>query len=350
MKILVTGGAGFIGSAVVRHAIRAQHDVLTLDKLTYAGRKEAIAEALTSPRHRFVRANIADSAAMKQAFREFNPDAVLNLAAESHVDRSIDDPEPFVSTNIVGTYILLQTALRYWSDLDSSRRQQFRFLHVSTDEVFGTLGDDGAFGPDSRYAPNSPYAASKAASDHLVRAWHQTYGLPTIVTNCSNNYGPWQHAEKLIPTVIRCALRGEQIPIYGSGANMRDWLYVTDHVAGLFAVLDKGQPGDGYLFGSGHSVRNLELATMICALIDERRARPDGKPYSDQIMFVDDRLGHDYRYTIDPSRAERELGWRSTEQLDTGLRKTVDWFLENLIWLNSERNIALQDGRADRLL
>ncbi len=335
MKILVTGGAGFIGSAVVRQAVHAHHDVLTMDKLTYAGRTETLAEVLTSPRHRFIRADIADKAAVADAFRAFSPDAVINLAAESHVDRSIDEPKAFIATNIVGTYVLLEAALRHWSKLDATRRDRFRFLQVSTDEVFGALGDDGAFVPESRYAPNSPYAASKAAGDHFARAWHHTYGLPVIVTNSSNNYGPWQHAEKLVPTVIRCALAGEPIPIYGAGANMRDWLYVADHVAGLRAALENGRPGQCYLFGSGSSVRNLDLATMICALLDARRPRADGKPYAAQITFVTDRPGHDHRYAIDPSSTERELGWRSIEHLETGLAKTIDWYLENSVWLAS---------------
>jgi dTDP-glucose 4,6-dehydratase len=329
LKILVTGGAGFIGSAVVRHAVHARHDVLTVDKLTYAGRKEALGEVLTSPRHRFLRADIADKAAMADAFTQFSPDAVLNLAAESHVDRSIDAPDAFIATNIVGTYVLLEAALRYWSKLDAARRDRFRFLQVSTDEVFGELGEHGAFVPDSRYAPNSPYAASKAAADHFARAWHHTYGLPVIVTNCSNNYGPWQHAEKLVPTVIRCALAGEPIPIYGAGANMRDWLYVTDHVAGLFAALENGRPGGCYLFGSGTSLRNLDLATTICGLLDARSPRADGKPYAGQIALVTDRPGHDHRYAIDASSSERELGWRSMEPLESGLAKTIDWYREN---------------------
>jgi dTDP-glucose 4,6-dehydratase len=335
LKILVTGGAGFIGSAVVRHAVHAGHDVLTVDKLTYAGRKEALSEVLGSPRHRFLRADIADKAAMADAFSEFVPDAVLNLAAESHVDRSIDAPDAFIATNIVGTYVLLEAALRYWSTLDAARRDRFRFVQVSTDEVFGALGDHGAFAPDSRYAPNSPYAASKAAGDHFARAWHHTYGLPVIVTNSSNNYGPWQHAEKLVPTVIRCALAGEPIPIFGAGANVRDWLYVTDHVAGLFAALENGRPGRCYLFGSGSGQRNLDLATTICGLLDVRRPRADGKPYAGQIALVTDRPGHDHRYAIDASSTERELGWRSMEGLETGLAKTIDWYLENSVRLTS---------------
>lgn len=335
MKILVTGGAGFIGSAVVRHSVHAGHDVLTVDKLTYAGRKAALAEVLASPRHRFIRADIADKAAMADAFTQFSPDAVLNLAAESHVDRSIDAPDAFIATNIVGTYVLLEAALRYWSKLDAARRERFRFVQVSTDEVFGELGEHGAFVPDSRYAPNSPYAASKAAADHFARAWHHTYGLPVIVTNCSNNYGPWQHAEKLVPTVIRCALAGEPIPIFGAGANVRDWLYVTDHVAGLLAALENGRPGRCYLFGSGSGQRNLDLATTICGLLDARRPRADGKPYAGQITLVTDRPGHDHRYAIDASSSERELGWRSMEGLETGLAKTIDWYLEDSVRLTS---------------
>jgi dTDP-glucose 4,6-dehydratase len=333
LKILVTGGAGFIGSAVVREAIRAGHDVLTIDKLTYAGRRESLAEVLGSPRHRFVRADIANRAAMTQAFAEFSPDAVLNLAAESHVDRSIDAPDAFVTSNVVGTFVLLEAALLHWSKLEGAPRDRFKFVQVSTDEVYGTLGDDGTFRPDSHYAPSSPYAASKAAGDHFARAWQRTYGLPVIITNCSNNYGPWQHGEKLVPTVIRSALAGEPIPIYGAGANGRDWLHVSDHAAGLFAALHRGRAGGSYLFGSGRSTRNLELATMICALLDARRRRPDGKPYAAQITFVADRPGHDFRYAVDPSHAEQELGWRSTEGLETGLAKTIEWYLDNPAWL-----------------
>src|SRR5439155_12442911 len=268
MRLIVTGGAGFVGSAVVRHAVRAGHDVLTIDKLTYAGRLEALTEVMALPRHRFVKADIADRDAMDAAIGEFDPDAVLHLAAESHVDRSIDNPDAFLDTNIRGTFVLLEAALHQWSRLHGARQAGFRFVHVSTHEVFGTLTEDGYFGRGSRYAPNSPYAASKAAADHFVRAWHRTYGLPAIVTNCCNNYGPRQHAEKFIPTVIRHALADALIPLYGTGANTRDWLYVEDHVTGLMATLQHGRPGETYLFGGRCELQNLKLAGLICTLLD----------------------------------------------------------------------------------
>ena len=329
MKILISGGAGFIGSAVCRSAIGAGHSVLTFDKLTYAGRIAALAEVLDSPLHRFQKADITDMEAVASAFKEFNPDVVLHLAAESHVDRSIDEPGVFVSTNVVGTFVLLEAATSYWLRLSAEKRDQFRFIHVSTDEVFGTLQESGTFTIDSRYAPNSPYAASKAAGDHLARAWHHTYGLPVVITNCSNNYGPWQHSEKLIPTVIRHALGGAPIPLYGDGTNRRDWLYVDDHVKAIFAAIHYGRPGATYLFGGRCEVSNLDLTKMICSLLDERRPRADGKPYCQQVTFVSDRPGHDFRYAIDPSFAERELQWRPQEQLSGGLARTVDWYLAN---------------------
>jgi dTDP-glucose 4,6-dehydratase len=346
MRLMITGGAGFIGSAAVCRAVRDGHDVLTVDKLTYAGHREALAEILASPRHRFLHADIADTAAIDTAFREFDPDAALHLAAESHVDRSIDAPEAFVATNVRGTFVLLETALRHWSQLRGARRENFRFVQVSTDEVFGTLGEEGTFNANSRYAPNSPYAASKAAADHFARAWYQTYGLPVIVTNCSNNYGPRQHAEKLIPTVVRHALAGAPIPVYGTGANVRDWLYVEDHVNGLMAALHRGQPGQTYLFGGRCETRNLDLADMICAFLDARRPRKDGKPYGQQITSVMDRPGHDLRYAIDPSHAERALGWKAHERLETGLAKTVDWYLANADWLIPVKQLGRLGTRA----
>jgi dTDP-glucose 4,6-dehydratase len=333
MRLIVTGGAGFIGSAAVSRAVHAGHDVLTIDKLTYAGRREALAEVMLSPNHSFVHADVADSDAMDTALHDFDPDAVLHLAAESHVDRSIDDPEAFVATNVRGTFVLLEAALRHWSRLRGARRESFRFVQISTDEVFGELTEDGPFNASSRYAPNSPYAASKAAADHFARAWYQTYGVPVIVTNCSNNYGPRQHAEKLIPTVIRHALAGVAVPIYGTGANLRDWLYVEDHVRGLMAALRHGRPGQTYLFGGRCERRNLDLAKMICALLDARRPRNDGKPYAQQITFVMERPGHDFHYAVDPSYAESALGWKADERLDTGLAKTVDWYLAHADWL-----------------
>ena len=333
MRLIVTGGAGFIGSAVVCRALRENHEVLTIDKLTYAGRLEGLAEAMASPRHHFLHADIADGKAMENAFRDFEPDAVMHLAAESHVDRSIDEPAAFVATNVQGTFVLLEAALRFWLLLRGAQREHFRFIHVSTDEVFGTLAETGSFDANSRYAPSSPYAASKAAADHFARAWHRTYGLPIVVTNCSNNYGARQHAEKLIPTVIRHALADAPIPVYGTGANTRDWLYVEDHVEGLLAAMRRGRPGDTYLFGGRCDVSNIDIVGMICALLDARRRRDDGKPYAQQIAFVADRPGHDFRYAVDPSHAEATLSWRAEEPLDTGLAKTVDWYLANNDWL-----------------
>jgi dTDP-glucose 4,6-dehydratase len=329
MRLLVTGGAGFIGSALVCRAVRAGHDVLTVDKLTYAGRLEALAEVMVASRHHFLHADIAQCKEMETAFADFDPDGVLHLAAESHVDRSIDDPELFVTTNVRGSFVLLEAALRHWSRLRGARRENFRFLQVSTDEVFGSVGAGGPFHACSPYAPNSPYAASKAAADHFARAWHRTYGLPVIITNCSNNYGPRQHAEKLIPTVIRHALAGAPIPLYGTGANVRDWLYVDDHVNGLMATMRGGRPGQTYLFGGRCTMSNLELAGMLCALLDDRRPQKDGAPYAQQITFVMDRPGHDFQYAIDPSQAEGALGWKAHERLETGLAKTVDWYLAN---------------------
>lgn len=339
MRLIVTGGAGFIGSAVVRRAIRDGHEVMTIDKLTYAGRLDALSDALGSPLHHFIQADVVDSAAMEAAFRDFRPDAVIHLAAESHVDRSIDDPASFIDTNIKGTYVLLEAAMRCWSQLRTVDKKTV-FIHVSTDEVFGALGGDGAFNSQSRYAPNSPYAASKAAADHLARAWHRTYGLPVIVTNCSNNYGPRQHGEKFIPTVIRSALSGQQVPIYGDGLNVRDWLYVDDHADALMAVLERGQPGQTYLFGGRCDVSNIELARMICSALDASAPRSDGAAFGSQITFVADRPGHDFRYSIDPADTERSLGWQAKEQLESGLAKTIQWYLANPAWLTSANSLG----------
>jgi dTDP-glucose 4,6-dehydratase len=334
MRLVVTGGAGFIGSTVVCRAVRDGHTVLTIDKLTYAGRMEALSEVSSSPRHRFLKADIADRASVEAAFSEFDPDGVIHLAAESHVDRSIDDPKAFVTTNVEGTFVLLEAARRSWSKRhDAAGGRGLTFVHVSTDEVFGDLPGGGRFNLDSRYVPSSPYAASKAAGDHLARAWHRTYGLPVIVTNCSNNYGPRQHAEKLIPTVLRHALAGEPIPIYGDGQNVRDWLYVEDHVTGLIAALQQGRPGDTYLFGGHGDMRNLDLAQTICRLLDARAPRRDSGRYEQQIEFVADRPGHDLRYSIDPSHAQDVLGWKPRERLESGLAKTIDWYLANPAWL-----------------
>jgi dTDP-glucose 4,6-dehydratase len=332
MRLIVTGGAGFIGSAVVCRFVRAGADVLTIDKLTYAGRGDRLAEVAGSARHSFLRADVADGISMDMAFREFDPDAVLHLAAESHVDRSIDDPAAFVECNVRGTFVLLETALRHWSRLRGARRDGFRFIHVSTDEVFGTV-TGSVFDVNSRYAPNSPYAASKAASDHFARAWNQTYGLPVIITHSSNNYGPRQHAEKLIPTVVRHALADAPVPLYGTGSNIRDWLYVEDHVTALTAALQRGKPGEVYLFGGRCEMSNLDLVRTICRLLDLKRPRLDGKSYVEQIAFVRDRPGHDFRYAIDPSGAEVSLGWRAMEPFDSGLAKTIDWYIANSDWL-----------------
>ncbi len=332
MRVLVTGGAGFIGSALVQRLIGAGHEVLTYDLLTYAARLEALAPVLDHPGHRFVRGDIRDRSAVAAAFAESGPDAVIHLAAESHVDRSIDDAGAFIDTNVRGTHVLLEAALDHWRGLPRARRDGFRFVQVSTDEVFGSVGD-GAFTEESRYAPNSPYAASKAAGDHLARAWHRTHGLPVIVTNCTNNYGPRQHAEKLIPTVLRHALEGAPVPIYGTGANVRDWLHVEDHARGLEAVMLRGRPGATYLFGGRTERDNLTLARALCALLDTAVPRPGGASYLELISFVADRPGHDHRYAVDPSRTEAELGWRAERALDEGLRETVGWYLGNRGWL-----------------
>jgi dTDP-glucose 4,6-dehydratase len=333
MRLIVTGGAGFIGSSLVFRALKEGHEVLTIDKLTYAARPETMSQLSSASNHEFLRAGIEDAAAMNTAFEKFEPDAVLHLAAESHVDRSIDEPEAFIKTNINGTFVLLETALRYWSRLSGPKHQNFLFLQVSTDEVFGALGEHGSFSLSSPYAPNSPYAACKAAGDHLARAWQHTYRLPLVVTNCSNNYGPRQHPEKLIPTVIRHALARERIPIYGNGRNVRDWLYVDDHVAGLLAAIQNRRPGETFLFGGRCEVRNIDLARLICQLLDQRVPQASERSYAEQIEFVVDRPGHDLRYSIDPSHAETVLGWKPTESLESGLKKTIEWYLANPDWL-----------------
>ncbi|MFD1344660.1 dTDP-glucose 4,6-dehydratase [Litorisediminicola beolgyonensis] len=328
MKILVTGGAGFIGSAVVRLAIARGHQVVTLDALTYAACLENLAPVADAPGHVFEKADIRDAAALETIFRTHAPDAVMHLAAESHVDRSIDGPGAFIDTNVTGTYTLLQAARAYWER--QGRPEGFRFHHISTDEVFGTLGETGLFTEETPYAPNSPYSASKAASDHLVRAWHETYGLPVVLTNCSNNYGPYHFPEKLIPVVILNALAGQPIPVYGTGENVRDWLYVEDHADALLLVLERGATGRSYNIGGENEARNIDLVRMICAILD--RLRPQERPYSEQIRFVTDRPGHDLRYAIDPSRIREELGWRPSVTLEEGLERTVRWYLENEPW------------------
>ena len=328
MKILVTGGAGFIGSAVVRQAIRDGHQVVNLDALTYAACLDNVASVSNAPGYAFEQADIRDGAALSRIFAEHRPDAVMHLAAESHVDRSIDGPAAFIETNITGTYTLLEAARAYWND--QGRPEDFRFHHISTDEVYGTLGATGMFTEDTPYAPNSPYSASKAASDHLVRAWAETYGLPVLVTNCSNNYGPFHFPEKLIPVVILNALAGKDIPVYGAGENVRDWLYVEDHADALLTVLRQGTLGRTYNIGGENEAKNIDLVRDICAIMDD--LRPASAPYADQIKFVTDRPGHALRYAIDPTRIREELNWRPSVTLEEGLRRTVQWYLDNQDW------------------
>ena len=328
-RILVTGGAGFIGSAVVRHLIANTEDsVCVVDKLTYAGNPENLAPAASSDRFRFEKLDICDRAGLDRVFAEFRPTHVMHLAAESHVDRSIDGPGDFIQTNIVGTYTLLEAARKFFSSLEPAEKDAFRFHHISTDEVYGDLKGPGDFFRETTpYAPSSPYSASKASSDHLVRAWHRTFGLPTIVTNCSNNYGPYHFPEKLIPLVILHALEGRELPVYGAGLQIRDWLYVEDHARALCLVVTQGVPGETYNIGGRNEKTNIEVVRTICALLDELRPRKDGHPYAEQIVHVKDRPGHDLRYAIDPAKIERELGWKPRETFETGIRKTVLWYL-----------------------
>jgi len=338
MRILVTGGAGFIGSAVARQIIdRSQDEVIVFDKLTYAGNLQSLSSVSEDARFVFRQDDICDSSAVGKAFVDFSPDAVLHLAAESHVDRSIEAPGDFIQTNVVGTFTMLSQALTYWRSLSGARKAAFRFVHISTDEVFGALGPTGLFREDTSYSPNSPYSASKAGSDHLARAWHETYGLPTIVTNCSNNYGPYHFPEKLIPLVILNALEGKKLPIYGKGENVRDWLFVEDHASALRLVLSSGVPGQSYNVGGRSERRNIDVVRAICAILDDLRPKPSGS-YADQIEFVADRPGHDARYAIDSSKIERELGWRAHESFDSGLRKTVEWYLGNSWWWSAIRS------------
>jgi dTDP-glucose 4,6-dehydratase len=348
MRVLVTGGCGFIGSAAVRTLVSKGYQVLNIDKLTYAGDLRTVAAAAGSPNYHFEKMDILNERGVASSFRDFAPHAVFHLAAETHVDRSIDGPTKFIETNVQGTFVMLQAALAYWNHLDSSERARFRFIHVSTDEVYGSLGDEGFFTESTAYRPNSPYSASKAASDHLARAWYVTYGLPTIISNCSNNYGPFQNREKLIPTIIRKALSRETIPIYGQGRNIRDWLYVDDHIAALLAAYEKAQVGGSYNIGGNNEISNIDLATAICALLDRRRPGSDGRPYAEQIRFVTDRPGHDYRYAIDAAKAEREFDWQPQESLQSGLSKTVDWYLEHLDWtmeiVDSEDRLGLSSS------
>jgi dTDP-glucose 4,6-dehydratase len=333
LRILVTGGAGFIGSALVRHLIRdTPHHVLNVDKLTYAGNLSSLEPIANSPKYQFLQADICDQAAISEAMEQFRPDVVTHLAAESHVDRSIDGPSAFIETNIVGTFSMLQAALIYWRGLDEEAKARFRFHHISTDEVFGTLGEEGFFTEETPYDPHSPYSASKASSDHLVRAWHDTYGLPVIVTNCSNNYGPYHFPEKLIPLMIIKALGGEGLPVYGAGANVRDWLFVEDHARALTTVFETGAIGESYIIGGRAEKTNLEVVNRICEALDKIRPRADGKSYQQQITYVADRPGHDARYAIDPSKLERELGWTAQESFESGIDRTISWYLDNESW------------------
>lgn len=333
MKILVTGGAGFIGSNFILMAIADGHTLINLDALTYAGNRESLKDIEGHSRYHFIKADIADKHRVDETLKTHKPDAIVNFAAESHVDRSIDGPAAFIQTNVVGTLNLLECARDYWRLLDGESKSNFRFLHVSTDEVYGSLGETGAFTEQTPFAPNSPYSASKAASDHLVRAFHHTYGLPTVTTNCSNNYGPHQFPEKLIPLVIQKAISGEPLPIYGDGKNIRDWLYVTDHCAAIAKVLEAGRVGETYNVGGDAERENIAVVKAICTVLDNRRPRADGSSYSKQITFVKDRPGHDRRYAIDAGKIKNELGWRPTVSFEQGINQTIQWYLDNQEWV-----------------
>lgn len=342
-RIIVTGGAGFIGSAVVRHIIEATQDsVLVLDKLTYAGNLESLSVVADNPRYSFEQVDICDRAALDRVFAQYQPDVIMHLAAESHVDRSIDGPAAFIETNVVGTYTMLEAARHYWQPLDAKKKQGFRFHHISTDEVYGDLhGTDDLFTETTPYSPSSPYSASKASSDHLVRAWLRTYGLPTLVTNCSNNYGPYHFPEKLIPLVILNAVAGKPLPVYGDGAQVRDWLYVEDHARALYQVVIEGVVGETYNIGGHNERKNIEVVQTICELLEELAPnKPQGvENYRDLITYVKDRPGHDMRYAIDAGKIDRELGWRPQETFESGIRKTVSWYLNNETWWR-----RVQDG------
>jgi dTDP-glucose 4,6-dehydratase len=333
VKILVTGGAGFIGSATIRHVIsNTEHHVVNVDCLTYAGNLSTLESVANGPKYAFEKVDVCDMPAIQSIFERHQPDAVMHLAAESHVDRSIDGPSAFIQTNIVGTYTMLEVARKYWLALAPNRKDCFRFHHISTDEVYGSLGDDGLFTEQTPYDPSSPYSASKASSDHLVRAWHRTYGLPTVVTNCSNNYGPYQFPEKLIPLTITSALAGKPLPVYGKGENVRDWLYVDDHARALIAVLERGAIGETYNIGGNSERKNIDVVRTICSLMDQSCPESVNRPHERLITFVTDRPGHDHRYAIDANKIRRDLGWSPSETFETGLAKTVKWYLANGDW------------------
>ena len=340
MKILITGGAGFIGSALVRQIISTtEYVVCNIDSLTYAGSLKTLDEVAHSPRYKLIKADITKIKTLEKIFRDFMPDAVVHLAAETHVDRSVSDPEIFISTNIIGTYNLLEVSRAYWSTLPPVQKKNFRFQHISTDEVYGSLGDEGVFVESSRYNPSSPYSASKASSDHLVRAWGKTYGLPILITNCSNNFGPFQFPEKLIPLIISRAISLNPLPIYGDGQQVRDWLYVEDHARALLQILHLGKIGETYNIGAQNERTNLEVVEEICSILDCTFSQQlaEGRSYKDLISFVPDRPGHDHRYAIDPSKIQNEIGWYPKETFETGLRKTVEWYLHNLDWTLTEK-------------
>ena len=333
MKILVTGGAGFIGSAVLRYLIsQTGHSAVNVDCLTYAGNLSTLDEVSSSPRYAFEKVNICDAAAVRSVFERHRPDAVMHLAAESHVDRSIDGPSAFIQTNVVGTYVMLEEARRHWGALPAEEKDRFRFHHISTDEVYGSLGDDGLFTEQTPYDPSSPYSASKASSDHLVRAWHRTYGLPGVITNCSNNYGPYQYPEKLIPLTITSALAGKPLPVYGKGENIRDWLYVDDHARALVTVVERGKIGETYNIGGNSERKNIDVVRTICGLMDELSSETQNRPHEKLITFVTDRPGHDHRYAIDANKIRQDLGWSPVETFESGLKKTVQWYLSNTEW------------------
>ncbi len=332
--VLLTGGAGFIGSALVRYLIESTDvTVINLDKLTYAGSRLSIGAADSDPRHHFYQADICDLDAVRALVEKYQPDYIMHLAAESHVDRSIDGPGEFIQTNLVGTYNMLQAALEYWQTLPGDRQSAFRFHHISTDEVYGSLGDTGLFTETTRYKPNSPYSASKAGSDHLVRAWNKTFHLPVITSNCSNNYGPYQFPEKLVPLIVQKALAGEALPIYGKGDNIRDWLYVDDHVKALWKIVTEGVVGESYNVGGHNEKTNIDVVHTMCGILDELRPRQDGKSYAEQITFVADRPGHDRRYAIDATKIDKELGWTPDETFETGFKRTIEWYLDNAEWV-----------------